>query len=144
GMIAVDPEGNSLETLLEAAKKAGKSVGVVSTARITHATPACFVAHVSSRGDENEIAAQLIDYGQVDVILGGGKSYFLPKESKDGESGSEGDRRDGRNLMDEARAKGYTIVERAEELEAIRQRGQLGIAPERILGLFSMSHMAYE
>lgn len=119
--------GNELVTLLEKAEIAGKSTGIVSTARITHATPACAYAHVPDRGWENDaflpegspvqdIAAQLIDFPmnwakrgfpQVDgpeVALGGGRTAFFPAGPIDSRFTSEsgiGSRLDGRNLAQE-------------------------------------------
>src|SRR6185437_5658953 len=75
GMISTSPDGKKLNTILQAAEKAGKSSGLVATSTITHATPAVFASHVASRADEAEIAPQLLENG-VDVILGGGKKYF--------------------------------------------------------------------
>ena len=132
GMISVLPNGMSLETVLERAQKLGKSVGLVTTTRITHATPAAFASHVVSRGMENEIAVQLI-YHKVNVLLGGGLRHFIPKEVP----GSK--RKDSRDLIKEAKALGYLIVRNRTQL--------LAVDPSRtrlLLGLFSLSHMAYE
>ncbi|MDX2191418.1 MAG: alkaline phosphatase [Bacteroidota bacterium] len=64
-MIAFDPlSGQPLETVLEAAKKAGYAVGLVTTTRITHATPASFGSHIWHRDLEDYIAAQLISSSQ--------------------------------------------------------------------------------
>lgn len=51
--------------------------GVVVTSRVTHATPACMMAHVKDRGMEDEIAVQMAFAG-IEVILGGGWDKFLP------------------------------------------------------------------
>ncbi|WP_375417284.1 alkaline phosphatase [uncultured Hymenobacter sp.] len=60
-MITLDPtNGQAIETILEAAKKQGYAVGLVSTARITHATPAAFASHMWNRDLEDYIAAQYI------------------------------------------------------------------------------------
>ena len=60
-IISLDPtNGQSIETILEAAKKEGYAVGIVSTARITHATPAAFASHIWYRDLEDYIAAQYI------------------------------------------------------------------------------------
>ena len=99
--------GQSVETILEYAKKQGYAVGLVTTTRITHATPADFATHTWNRDLEDPIAAQYISstqeqyssiYGaaydslgkhwvlptpkrgvEVDVLLGGGARHFLPK-----------------------------------------------------------------
>ncbi|MBF9223480.1 alkaline phosphatase [Hymenobacter ruricola] len=60
-VISLNPAtGASIETILEAAKKQGYAVGIVSTARITHATPAAFASHIWYRDLEDYIAAQYI------------------------------------------------------------------------------------
>lgn len=129
GAIAVDTLKQPVATILQAAERRGMATGLVATSRITHATPASFSAHVVERWMENEIAEQQLTSG-ADVILGGGKRHFLP-------SSVDGSRReDDRNLMDEAAAEGYQVVE---------SRGDLmDITEGPVLGLFSMSHMDYE
>lgn len=99
--IGVLPDGRSVQTLLEFAREHGKSTGVISTSSVTHATPASFLTHVSSRKLEFDIAAQMAVSG-ADVMFGGGLEWFLP-------SGKGGKRTDGRDLLDEMRAAGYTI-----------------------------------
>ncbi len=87
GVISMDPAGNKLETILQAAEKSGKSSGLVATSTITHATPAVFGSHVETRANEKDIAPQLLQ-SDVDVLLGGGKKYFsddlLNKAKQDG------------------------------------------------------------
>ncbi|OLS35650.1 alkaline phosphatase [Alkalihalophilus pseudofirmus] len=128
GMVSVSPEGEILETVLEAASDAGKSTGLVATSTITHATPAVFGSHVESRGSEADIALQLIN--DVDVMLGGGKSNFLPKE----ENGNQAER----NLVEEAKSNGYQFVETKEELLAMNGK------QDKVLGLFADGGMAPE
>ena len=78
GMISISPDGDTLRTVLEFAEERGMATGLVATSQITHATPAVFAAHVIDRGMEAEIARQMAGSG-VDVLIGGGWSYFLPK-----------------------------------------------------------------
>ena len=59
-MIGVDKDGNPTFTILERAKKAGKSTGLVSDTRVTHATPAAFAAHQTHRSHENAIAVDMV------------------------------------------------------------------------------------
>lgn len=75
GMVSVAPDGTRRMTILELAHNAGKYTGLVATSTITHATPACFAAHVNSRGSEYEIARQMIG-NKVNVLFGGGSNYF--------------------------------------------------------------------
>jgi len=116
------------KTILEIAKERGMTTGLVTTSGITDATPASFSAHVPDRDDEASVAAQQIA-GGVDVLMGGRKQFFLPKVSA-------GKRKDGRNLMDEARAAGYAVVGDAGELRAA--------TGPKILGLFNMGNMVHE
>ena len=101
-LISQREDGTPLRTLLEAAKTAGKSTGAVSTSSVTHATPASFLTHASDRGREMEIAAGIARSG-ADAIIGGGRRFFLP-------SGAGGAREDGRNLVAEMQAAGYTVA----------------------------------
>ncbi|WP_230346964.1 alkaline phosphatase [Methylobacillus methanolivorans] len=148
-----------LATILELAEQNGRATGVVSTARITHATPAATYAHTSARdwesdnnvpagADVKDIASQLIDnFGQggigdgIEVVLGGGRSRFLPNTVDDPENaGRKGDRRDGRNLVQEYVNKfnGKFVWNQA-QFDAINPANT-----NRLLGLFERSHMQYE
>jgi alkaline phosphatase len=128
GAIGLDMNQNPVETVLEAAEKAGYQTALVSTARITHATPAAFSSHVVSRNMEAEIASQQIGKG-IEILMGGGQSFYLPKEQG-------GLRLDGRNVMNEAAAAGYTVATTKSELDASTSLP--------LLALFTSSHMAYE
>ncbi|MDH3345924.1 MAG: alkaline phosphatase, partial [Kiritimatiellaceae bacterium] len=75
GMIAQDPRGKQLKTVLEFAEEKNKSTGLVSTCAVTHATPASFASHVPSRKQYEEIARQLAA-SDVDVLFGGGLEHF--------------------------------------------------------------------
>jgi alkaline phosphatase len=75
--ISVSVNGEPLKTLFEYAKEQGKSVGVVVTSSVTHATPAAFMAHADDRSQQTDIAEQ-IAYSNIDVLIGGGWAYFVP------------------------------------------------------------------
>ncbi len=96
GAISVSPDKEPLKTVLEYAEEQGMATGLVATCSITHATPAVFAAHVDSRQNEKEIARQMTASG-VDVLFGGGWSFFLPNSEPGGA------RTDGVNLLDELR-----------------------------------------
>lgn len=115
-------------SVLEAAELSGKSTGLVTTARITHATPAVYASHVRSRDNENAIASQYLDSG-IDVLLGGGESFFVTKEEKG--------KRSDKNLLPEFEAKGYQIVKTGQSLN------KLSAKDSKVLGLFGSSHVAY-
>lgn len=145
GMIALAPDNRRLPTLLERARAAGKSVGVVTSTRLTHATPACFFAHVPDREQEEEIARQLVDEANLDVAFGGGRLFFLPGTVVDGESGEPGRRKaDGRNLIEEAKNNGVRIALRQSEFDALRAEVDSGELDAPVLGLFNAGHMEYE
>jgi alkaline phosphatase len=118
----------SVKTILELAAERGMATGLVTTSGITDATPGAFAAHVPHRSDEASVADQELKAG-VDVLMGGRKQFFLPKPAG-------GARKDDRNLLEEARAAGYTVVGTAAELD--RAEGP------KVLGLFNMGNMAYE
>lgn len=125
GAINFDPHGKPIKPILRYAKEAGKKTGLVTTCRITHATPAAFTVNVKERGMENAIARQYLER-EVDVLLGGGARHFS-QEQEDGTVVDFGAK------FQEA---GYTLV---------TDRSELGAATgkERILGLFSQSHIPY-
>ena len=125
GSINIDPSGNSLKPILSYAKEAGKATGLVTSCRITHATPAGFSTNVAKRGMEDVIAQQYLER-EIDVLLGGGARHFLQTQ----EDGSVID------YIPQFEAKGYQIVKTSSELSATRGGGPL-------LGLFSQSHLPY-
>ena len=120
GKVSVAPNGKKLLTILEAAARKGMATGLVVTSSITHATPAAFAAHVNSRSDEAEIAAQILN-DKVTVLLGGGRSFFLPKS----EPGSA--RNDARNLLAEAKKAGYSVVQDKQQFESAANAPLLGL-----------------
>ncbi len=77
GEVGMHPDGTPTKLIVEYAEEQGKWTGLVATCRITHATPASMVAHLKSRGSEDDIAVQIAQ-SEVDVILGGGWDKFLP------------------------------------------------------------------
>ena len=137
--------GPRLTNMGELAKSLGYAVGIVTTTRVTHATPAAVYAHVNDRNLENAIAAQLVPGGSgyngklgqgLDVIFGGGRRHFLPSSATD-EEGGAGLRTDGRDLRTELRQRGYRYVWNKQGFDALGRSG-------RAVGLFHSSHMEYE
>lgn len=122
-------------SILEAAKRKGKSTGLVATSRITHATPAAFASHIQDRGWDNEIMEHLV-YNNIDVVLGGGARHLIPKgETYTTSFGAEwgGKRTDGENLMDVLIDRGYMFIDNKDDMDAVT----IG----RVWGLFDDSHM---
>lgn len=126
GMISTLPDGTKVETILEAASKIKKATGLVTNTTITHATPAGFGAHVENRGSEADIAPQYLD-NKIDVIMGGGRSNFLPKSTP----GSG--RSDERDLLTEAANAQYRI--------ALTRDAMMSVKSGKILGLFQMGYL---
>jgi alkaline phosphatase len=90
--ISVSVDNEPLKTLFEYAKELGKSIGVVVTKSVTHATPAAFMAHAEDRRQHADIAEQIVN-SDIDVLIGGGWAYFVPTTNE----GSE--RKDHKNLL---------------------------------------------
>ena len=163
GMINIDSDGlradcagtsgNELNTFLELMEDQGRSTGIVSTARITHATPAATYARSPERNWESndglsdeavengcaDIAAQLVglDVGDgIDVILGGGRRHFITADNG-------GKRTDERDLTTEWLERygdqTASYVQTGSELAAADLA-----ATDKLLGLFTSSHMSYD
>ncbi|MBJ9755665.1 alkaline phosphatase [Burkholderia cepacia] len=134
--------GQPVATLLELAKARGKAVGAITTTELTHATPAATYSHICHRDAQYDIAAQAAPGGAgynaalgdgVDVLMGGGRNHWTPFDPVANRRG----RADGRNLLNEMKAKGYTVVATKDQL-ALAGNGKL-------VGLFSStSHLEYE
>jgi len=124
GSINFSTSGEALTPLLVHAKQAGKATGLVSTCRITHATPAGFASNVPKRNMEDEIAQQYLQ-NEIDVLLGGGSRHFHEKVSLDGAP-----------LLPAYASKGYQIAKNKREL--LKHAGSA-----KLLGLFDDSHIPY-
>jgi alkaline phosphatase len=157
GDAAAVPRGR-VATLLEEAEARGMSTGIVTTARITHATPAACYAHVPERDWESDadlpgdvraggfpdIARQLVELpgDGPEVLLGGGRQALLPREARDPEYPDvRGSRLDRRDLIAEWRQRhpDGAWVWNASQLAAL----DIGATP-RLLGLFEPSHLRFE
>ena len=138
-------------TFADLAEMSGKSTGVVSTARITHATPAAVFGHAMSRSWEadsdiddfgkergcTDLAHQLVSYDKgngLELALGGGRRAFLPAERK-------GRRADGRDLTMEWEGKSdsHQYIGDAAGLRALNAGNK-----DAVLGLFTNSHLSFE
>ena len=163
--------GNELITATELAEIKGLATGIISTARITHATPAATYAKSADRNWEDvsdmpeaavsagceDIASQLVNFEKnlearfagvdvdgLEVVMGGGRRHFLPKDaafnSADAVSAVEGDRTDGIDLTaqwQQMYSDGKYITDQA-GFDAINGD------TKRVFGLFNESHMQYE
>ncbi len=152
-----DSRGRHALSWLRLADSAGLATGIVTTARLTHATPAAVYAHSPDRNWENDadlpesarlagcrdIAQQLLDFapgrGPV-VAMGGGRGEFLPVSERDPEQDDKvGRRLDGRDLPAEWRQRhpGGAYVWNTAQLRAAK-------SADAVLGLFEYDHMQYE
>ncbi|XP_069855148.1 intestinal-type alkaline phosphatase-like [Dipodomys merriami] len=152
--------GNEVSSVMHRAKRAGKSVGVVTTTRVQHASPAGTYAHTVNRNWYSDadmpasalqegcrdIAAQLVSNMDIDVILGGGRKFMFPKGTPDPEypadASQAGSRLDGRNLVQEwlGQHQGAQYVwNRTGLLQAAQDP-----AATHLLGLFEPTEMKYE
>ncbi|XP_018328253.1 alkaline phosphatase-like [Agrilus planipennis] len=153
---------SKVPSLIDWAQEAGKSTGIVTNTRITHATPAALYGHSPSRYWEDDskippasrksckdLARQLIenDPGRnINVLLGGGRRHWLPKVARDPErTKEEGRRLDGRNLIDDwirdkkrRYLRGHYVWNKT-ELAAVNPD-----EVDYLLGLFAYSHMDFE
>lgn len=166
GLRATSPYGNCArqadgrtDSLFDLAERAGRATGIVSTARVTHATPAAAYSESASRnweddtdvgGDENggecsDIARQLIEWAEGDgleIALGGGRRHFTTIDQADPERLERtGRRADGRDLTAEWTQKSdqHTYITDKAGFDSIDFA-----SGTRVLGLFEPSHMKYE
>nr|BAG41972.1 alkaline phosphatase [Bombyx mandarina] len=150
-----------VQSIAEWALADGRDVGIVTTTRITHASPAGTFAKVANRNWENDndvkqeghdvnrcpdIAHQLIKMApgnKFKVIFGGGRREFLPTTQVD-EEGTRGLRTDGRNLIEEwqndkeSQKVSYKYLWNRQELLKLASS-----PPDYLLGLFEGSHLQY-
>ncbi|MEJ5169805.1 MAG: alkaline phosphatase [Fimbriimonadales bacterium] len=126
GQINVFPDGTRLIPLYELLKdRAQLKTGLVTTATITHATPAGFAISHPTRDEEAAIAEKYLELG-VDVLFGGGDRFF-----------SASQRKDGRDLYADFERAGYRVVKDRPGMRGLR-------VGSRALGIFSSSHVPYE
>ncbi len=119
GSIAIDANGQGHPTILEAARDAGLSTGLVTTTSLADATPAVFASHVRSRGMKAEIALQMLR-ARVNVLFGEGE-YFYPKTDPRSE------RKDAENPLALAKELGYMIIDNKEDLPNAEANLLLGL-----------------
>jgi alkaline phosphatase len=138
----LDPDGKeypsangTLNTIMEEAVAAGLGTALVQTGSIIEPGTAAFVAEVPKRSDYEEIALQVVESG-VDIILGAGEEWLLP-EGVQGRFG-QGKRKDGRNLIEDAKKKGYVVVYTRDELL------KLPADASKVLGVFNVEDTFYD
>jgi alkaline phosphatase len=129
GALGVCADGSVPDTVMEYARRRGMRIGLVTNSTVYDASPAAFVCHVPNRRHFASIIDRYIEL-EPDVILGGGKEYFIPRS----QAGSG--RNDETDAIAAFQRKGYQIASNKLELE----RASGG----RLLGLFSDKEMSFE
>eukprot|EP00977_Amphora_coffeiformis_P014244 scaffold3946_cov177-Amphora_coffeaeformis.AAC.7 len=127
------PPYSPVATILEAAKYMEKGTGIISTSRVTHATPAAFASHIDDRGKDDDIMEHIV-YNSVDVVMGGGRRHLLPgPDCANNVTG--GMRGDCQNLEQVLLDRGYSILDKKADLDTMKS------TEEKVYGMFAMSHM---
>jgi alkaline phosphatase len=124
-LLATLPDGRPLTTIMELLKKEGYGCGLVTTTRVTHATPAAWVSHQIHRDLEDAIALDLLAF-RPDVLLGGGSVHFDAAK-----------RPDKKDLYEEFAKAGFDVVRNRKALLAAEPAGR------PLMGTFAPSHLAY-
>jgi len=119
-------------SIMQEAAASGRAVGIVQTGHIAEPGTAVFLASAPSRKDYDDIARQVLTSG-AQVIMAGGERFLLPKGVQ-GRHG-RGQRKDGLNLIEEAKRNGYVVVYTADELRALDLS-----KVDKILGVFAWNH----
>ncbi len=121
--VNVRPDGTESTPIMRHLKKLGRRTGLVTTATVTHATPAGFAAVTADRDDEHLIAPQYL--GVVDLLMGGGMNFFDPKK-----------RIDSRDALTPFTKAGYELIQDRDTL--------LKSKSDKVLGLFSGGYIPFE
>lgn len=124
-LLATLPDGRPLTTIMELLKREGYGCGMVTTTRVTHATPAAWVSHQMHRDLEDAIALDQLAF-RPDVLLGGGSVHF--------DAAKRPDRKD---LFAEFAKAGFDVVRDRKALLAAEPVGR------PLMGTFAGSHLAY-
>jgi len=119
GRLNITADGTPHAPLQTKLKQARILTGLVSTATITHATPAGFAVNVDARGKEEEIARQYAEHG-VPVLLGGGQKFFNEA------------------MTDTFQNAGYAVFRSRADLQAAA-----AAAPRPVLGTFADGYLPY-
>jgi len=146
GRLGKDVNGKDVRTLTEAARDKGMKTGLISTTRITHATPAAFASHQMTRNKENRIALDLLTSG-VDFLAGGGIRHFIPRNTMAEHRDAIGrpissKRRDDKDLIKGFKEKGYATFIGMQGAKAFKNKNFTGTS--KVFAAFTNSHTPYE
>ncbi len=128
----IDTEADEMTNLGDGLHDAGLPIGVVTTTRVTHATPAAFTSHSVDRDNEALIAEEQLDF-EPELLVGGGTSYLVDQSQENSK------REDDRNIIEEYQAKGYDYYSDINDF--------INNAPDstnKVIATFADSHLPYE
>lgn len=131
GALSVTPDGQILETLIEVARREGRATGLMANTPLTEPATAAFFAPGFDPRDTDSLAVHLLEKAPLDLVLGGGGAQLVPVEQG-------GTRQDGRDLLLEARQRGYDIVRTREELD-----NTPGWRSPQVFGIFAEDDLAF-
>ncbi|WP_419779712.1 alkaline phosphatase [Maridesulfovibrio sp.] len=138
GYLGKLPDGTDIKSIAEAAKENGYAVGIVTSTRLTHATPAAFSAHNPDRNASNEIAVDQTDSG-FDFFAGGGYRHFV---AKDNAEGLKSKRKDDKDVVKMFADQGYKTFVGDSKRDAFRAyKPKKG---DKIFAALTYSHLPYE
>ncbi|WP_319781121.1 alkaline phosphatase [Maridesulfovibrio sp.] len=138
GYLGKLPDGSDIKSIAEAAKENGYAVGIVTSTRLTHATPASFSAHNPDRNAANEIAVDQADSG-FDFFAGGGYRYFVAKNNA---QGLKSKRMDDVDVVKMFADQGYKTFVGDSSRDAFRSyKPKKG---EKVFAALTYSHLPYE
>ncbi|MCS7063126.1 MAG: alkaline phosphatase [Methylacidiphilales bacterium] len=123
------------ESVMQEAKRRGVRTALINSGCITEPGTALFVATAPER-EQHELISEKVIHSGTDIILSGGEGWLIP-EGTEGRHGP-GRRKDGRNLIEEARKAGYVVVHDREELLAVPRQ------TKKLLGVFAHEHTFHD
>jgi len=126
GFVAVNNRNEALRSLIYVAEQKQRATGLVTTSSLVQPVPVAFYSTINGTPDPYRNANDLL-YSGIDIVLGGGEQYFTPANAT-----NTGGRHDGRNLLEEAKGRGYTLVHSHDELGKVS-----GWRTSKLLGLFA-------
>lgn len=146
GLVGKDAAGNDVRTLTEAARDKGMKTGLITTTRLTHATPAAFASHNISRNNENEIAEDFVK-SDVDFFAGGGIRHFIPQSMKVKNGDAIGKtikskRKDDKDLVKAFENKGYKTYIGMKGAKAFKADDFS--KQDKVFAAFTYTHIPYE
>lgn len=121
GAIGEDMAKQPVMNIIENVSRFDYQTGLIATSSITHATPACFYAHVPSR-NMNELIAEQLTTSEVDIFMGGGLQFFKNRE-------------DGKDMIQQLKDHQFSVYYTMDELPMLKPAQKYGIvaAPDGLL-----------